>query len=228
MRMPVILALAVLLAACSGGTEGGDDRIRPILSTVTAALRPAPAPEPFTATRASLSAAGFRGPLLIVAGEARGTRAGFVPETTNRGAITWRSADDVTVRTRGGVLAATRGMLFDLMAADDALFRQTLAAGGGRYVRAIRDLDAEGVLRRIDLACTLTRGGAGAVAVLGRSYAVTRWSESCIGPEGPPYPNAPGGRIENTYDVDSGGAIRRSRQWAAPHLGYLVLELAEI
>lgn len=228
MRAILPLALAALLAACSGGTEGGGEGVRPILDTVAASLRPAAAPVPFTATRASLSATGFRGPLLIVANESRGTRAGFVPEATNRGAITWRSADDVTIRTRGGVLAATRGMLFDLIAADDALFRRTLAAGGGRYVRATRDLDAEGVLRRIDLACTLVRGGAGTVAVLGRSYPVTRWTETCIGPDGPPYPNAPGGRIENVYDVDSGGAIRRSRQWAAPHLGYLVLELAEI
>ena len=226
---PMLAAvLGALLAACSGGTEGSSNRLAPVTMVLRGAVGPAEAPEPFTATRESLSAAGFRGPLLIVANQERGTRAGFVPEATNRGAITWRSGDDVTVRTRGGVLVATRGMLFDLMAADDALFRRTLAAGGGRYVRATRDLDAEGVLRRIDLACTLTRGAPGQVSVLGRAYAVTRWTESCTGPDGPPYPNAPGGRIENAYDVDSGGAIRRSRQWAAPHLGYLVLELADI
>lgn len=228
MRGAWALALAALLAACSGGTEGGREGPGALLATVGAALRPGEPPAPFAATRAQLEADGLRGPLLIVANERTGTRAGFLPEAVNRGSVTWRSGDDVTVRTRGGLLMATRGLLFDLVAADDALFRRTLAAGGGRYVRAIRDLDPEGVLRRVDLACTLTRQGTGTAVVLGRAYAVTRWAETCQGPEGPAYPQAPGGRIENRYEIDSTGTIRRSRQWAAPELGYLVLELTEI
>lgn len=225
----VLAALAVLaLAACSGGTEGGSDGARPILATVSASLRPAEPPPPFDPTRAQLAAAGVSGPILIAEVARTGARAGLLPEAANRGAITWRAQDGITVSTRGGLLVATRGLRFDLIAADDTLFRRTLAAGGGRYVRPIRDLTAEGVLRRIDLACTLVRGPAGTAAILGRAYPVTRWTETCTGPEGPAYPEAPGGRIENRYDIGADGTIRRSRQWAAPHLGYLELEIGEV
>ena len=229
MRLAIVLAVAALLVpGCSSRWDDGVPDLRLVSERVTSLLRRTPESEPFTATRASLSAAGLRGPLLILTNERTDARAGFLPEAANRGAVTWRSGDDVTVRTRGGVLAATRGLNFDLIAADDALFRRTLAAGGGRYVRVIRDLTADGALRRIDLACTLTLEGTGTAVVLQRGYAVTRWTERCTGPEGPAYPEAPGGRIENFYEIDSTGTIRRSRQWGAPHLGYLVLELTEI
>lgn len=223
-----LAAVALLLGGCSSRLTEDNLDLGLVVERTAAVLRRTPVSEPFTATRASLAAGGLRGPLLILTNEGTGARAGFLPEATNRGAITWRSADDRTVRTRGGVLAATRGLNFDLVAAEDAPFRRALAAGGGNYVRAIRDLTADGTLRRIELDCALRRGGSGTVVVLGRGYAVTRWTERCSGSEGPVYPEAPGGLIENVYEIDEDAAIRRSRQWAAPHLGYLVLELTEI
>ncbi len=229
-RAPILALLGALaLPACSGGTgpPGGDGALASALSLARGLRTEAPpARGPFT--RAELAGAGLSGPVLLARVERTGARAALVPEAANGGAVTWRAGDAVTVSTRGGLLVATRGLRFDLMSADDGLFRETLAAGGGRYVRVIRDLTAEGVLRRIDLTCTLMRGGAGTAQVAGRGYAVTRWSEACSGPVGPAYPEAPGGRIENVYEIDSAGTIRSSRQWAAPHLGYLTLEIGEI
>ncbi len=230
MRAPALALIGALaLAACSGGTGGGDrDGVLAGAASLAQGLRRQAPPERGPYTRAELAGAGLSGPVLLARVERTGARAALVPEAANGGAVTWRAGDAVTLSTRGGLLVATRGLRFDLMSSDEALFRETLAAGGGRYVRVIRDLTAEGVLRRIDLACTLTRDGAGTAQVAGRSYAVTRWSEACSGPVGPAYPEAPGGRIENDYEIDSGGTIRRSRQWAAPHLGYLTLEIGEI
>ena len=225
-RLLPILALA-LLGACASGSESdlGDERAQAVAYLRGALAGRAEVPPP---TRAALAARGTTGSVLVVSRPEPRVTDVLTPLSGNDGAITW-GGGPVSVDLREGIVSGTRGLGFDLISAETAPLRAAMAAGGGRYTRALRDLDGEGRLRRLVLDCTLESQGASTALVLGQPYTGRRFRESCaVGPAGIFLPNAPGGRIVNEYALDGKGIMRSSRQWIAPRLGYLELGRTEI
>lgn len=177
------------------------------------------APEPFTATRASLTAAGITQPVLVVRMRDAGIAAGLLEYRTTRGVTIWRSLDGNTISTDAGLLRNTRGFGPDLHSLETEALRHALQQGNAtEYSRVFRALDGEGHLEALRLYCTLDPEAAERVDVLGRAYDTRRFRESCTvdGSASPVF--------VNTYWQGRGGEIWRSRQWVGPELGYAELE----
>ncbi|MGR3433959.1 MAG: YjbF family lipoprotein [Shimia sp.] len=230
---PVLCALLCLVLALPLGSgaalaQGDPDNgaMRRAAQAFVQSLRREPPPQ-FTATRAQLAAQGLTGPLLKGAfGVAPGNRsAGFLGAGRVGALRVWRATDTATLYTTDdGVLRATVGLGFDLYTAETDAVAAALAAGGGRYARTLRHLDAEHVLRPMPVTCTMTRRGAETVTVLGRAHATMRLEETCTTREAIPQTGAPL-RFVNVYNRDPrDGLLWRSSQWVSLELGHIALE----
>ena len=226
-RIPALmpaLGLVLTLAGCSGGNDRPAANVQ-LMAAVRSgvAARAAGRGAPEAMTRARLDALG-PGPFLEATREKTGQTAYlFVnAERPDRGggAVTvWRTEDAVTLALRGGVLIATRGLGGDVLSTEmqaPPSGRPGPAAGGQR-VQHIRDSD-DGVVP-LALACAAAEIGPETLDVLGRRYPTRHLRERCEGG---------GGIVINDYWIDSppgpgGGAVRQSRQWGGPYVGYLRL-----
>ncbi|TDL81808.1 hypothetical protein E2L08_03905 [Palleronia sediminis] len=147
--------------------------------------------------------------VLIVESETLGSRTGFVQAAVNRDTVTWQSDDRKQIVTRGGQLVGTIGFGNDLTSATAPTFNAPQASRA-RYI-----LGGDERVERVDYACTLGDGGTENVTVTGRVFATRVLTERCTSPTGPTF--------ENRYWIDGSGAIRKSRQFATPGLGYLTI-----
>lgn len=116
---------------------------------------------------------------------------------------TWASSDGVTFAFDRGLLTGTRGMGFDLMAADVEEPLDRVKAGGGEGTRVHRYLDGENQLVATAFYCRYARQDNGAI----RENCKSRLHE-----------------FENQYWLTRDGSIAKSRQWIGPNRGYLVSE----
>ena len=120
MKKKLALLAFLVLSSCaaveglgSGATEGSPmfSAVRQIGSGIFSRGR-GEAPPQFTATRASLNAAGITRPVLVARLDAVGISVGLLEFQTPRDVIVWRSLDGNTITTAGGLLrntaAATR------------------------------------------------------------------------------------------------------------------------
>lgn len=225
-RVALVLAVAGALGACGERT--------PISETFSAArevLRSeGPDASPAALTRAQL--AGFDQPLLRATVENRGAVALLGPISTSAtGERIWQTADGITLTLRRGVIVATRGLGEDLMS----------AAGGraGATLRTHYTIAGTEQTRATRLDCA-TASVAAPVTVLGQRHATRRITETCtatVQPRlasgtgllggvlalAPPADPAPQ-QIVNTFWVDSGGTLRKSRQWVSNSVGYITIE----
>lgn len=123
--------------------------------------------------------------------------------TQNADTITWNAGDGVGIYTRKGILTGSRGVGYDLMAADvSGPLSVILGKGNGIATRTHKYLDGENREVAIRFDCTYVRTGA----------VVT---ESC---------ETKGLAIENTYVLNKKGEIQASRQWMGARNGYMLLE----
>ncbi len=123
----------------------------------------------------------------------------------NQGVETWQSGDGVSVSVQQGVVVATRGLGFDLMAADVSPTLSAMAGGDpGPYRRQMRYLTGDNHSRYLAAGCVMeTRNGT--------------FTESC---------KTHRGSFTNQYQGDTGDAILASRQWISPEVGYLEIKPA--
>lgn len=218
-RLRILLAGlgALLLAACSGGTD------RPTLHAQLfgavrdeIAARTAPEVQRPPLTRASLDTVELAA--IEVTLEQSGTQAYLFEQLVRRddapGRITvWRTEDDVTLALREGVLIATRGLGGDLLSsAVQVETGRPGPAGGGAHVMHVAARDNKAV--PIRLACDLEDLGATTITIVERAHPVRHLRETCE--------TVDGARVVNDYWVETrGGLVWQSRQWAGPTIGYL-------
>ena len=213
----VLAAFLVLgLAACGqGGAEGAYGAAFQQIRQGIFNRGGAEGPSQFTATRASLQAAGITRPVLVARLPEPGIHVGLVEFQTNRGVTVWRSLDGSTISTSGGILRNTRGFGTDLHSFETAMVEQAVsAAEPAEYGRVYRALDGENREVAVQLYCQFQPEGRERIDVLGRAYETSRFREAC-------YVDGRAEAVfENLYWRGAHGEVWRSRQWAGPELGY--------
>jgi len=227
MKKQLALLAFLVLASCAAvgdpGSGGAEDNpalaaMRQISSGLFNRGGGAVPPQ-FTATRASLSAAGITRPVLVARLDAVGISVGLLAFQTPRDAIVWRSLDGNTITTAGGLLRNTRGFGTDLHSLETAPLQRALSGGEpAEYSRLFRGIDGLDQVETHRLYCQLQPEIRESVDILGRAYDTQRYRETCRvqGRDAPIF--------ENTYWQGRGGTIWQSRQWAGPDLGYIDLE----
>lgn len=151
-------------------------------------------------------------PTLLVGVESRSQLAGVALSADRDGRRTWTTPDDVSISTQGGLLVATRGLSFDLMAADvSGVAPLILARQAGQAERFHRYLDGEYHTVFSSYVCDIENLGKREVTLLGDRYATTLMSEDCIGTTD---------AFTNLYWL-SGTEVVQSRQWVSAGTGPL-------
>jgi hypothetical protein len=131
----------------------------------------------------------------------------------NRGVTTWSTVDDVTISLRDGVIAATRGLGDDLMAAVPVSPNQ-LASGAKSYQRTLTHLDGIDQAIATTFTCNASIDGRQQIEIVQLSYSTTHVVESC---------SSASTSFQNDYWIGAAG-IRKSRQWVSENAGYLTIE----
>lgn len=144
-------------------------------------------------------------PLLRVSAPSVGAE-GVMKLVGRNGAVdTWMSFDLYSVSLQKGVVVATRGFGFDMMAGDGSASLEAMALLDGReYGRQIRYLTSDNHSSWLMAACHMGASG--------RDRALRRYDEKC---------RARRHVFTNHYWMDAKGQIVQSRQWVSPELGYL-------
>lgn len=157
---------------------------------------------------------GLPNDLLLVDVPSRGATATLLRAGANGNRQTWISPDGISVTLEGGLIVATRGFGFDLMAADVRGPRAIIGgAAGGQMV--IETLDGRDQVIRQVFDCTAGERVADPVTIFERSYRTTRVQVICGNGDL---------RFGNNYWVDGSGAVWKSQQFVTPELGYLGTE----
>ena len=212
--LAVALAAFVGLSAC--GSETGQTSV---LQTSVNALRgiiaqrgQAPLTTAVLKTRLTPQVRAQIGlPVLIAELPTLKVAAVIILAARNGAVTTWQSPDGITVSTQGGLLKATRGVGFDLMAADVAEPLAIITGSGtGQARRMQRYLDGENGDVVVRLLCGYTREG-------------RKVTELCVTDRtalGEPADLS----IQNHYWLDGQGQIRQSSQWLGARNGYMLLQ----
>lgn len=129
--------------------------------------------------------------------------------------VTWAGMDERSVTTQSGIVVATRGMGFDLYAADVDGTVAALAGGPTEYQRRFELLEGDDDIARAELNCTFERVGVEAVTLATGQYTAVRFKEVCL--------NDLIG-FENAYWVQEGGKMVQSQQWISPNLTHLTTQ----
>lgn len=215
------LGLTLGLAACGTGQQS---LLTETLGKLPSLIRGQQS-EPLTATRASLQAAGFSDPLIVVELLDEGTRGGLLRAAQKRGVTFWISADNSSsMEFDGGVLRATKGLGYDLYSAETSGARAALQERGpSEYTRVFRHLDGTAVLNPITFHCEMTFQAHETIEVFDRQHKTRRYVELCNATELNTLAQTM--RFQNYYWRDSADmTVWAARQWISPRLGYMKLE----
>ncbi|WOI57370.1 YjbF family lipoprotein [Palleronia sp. LCG004] len=140
-----------------------------------------------------------------------GSEVGLVPQAQNRDVSTWVTPEGYSVSLKGGQIVGTAGFGYDLSSAEVP----DLAAGARQVVRDHYRLQGDETVQRFRYFCDLSYTAGEEVVVTSRRFATIRIDESCESAEGETF--------DNIYWVDGVGAVRKSRQFVSPRLGYFEL-----
>ena len=134
---------------------------------------------------------------------------------TNGDRVTWAGMDERSVTTQNGIVVATRGMGFDLYAADVDGTVAALAGGTKNYSRTFELLEGDDDIARAELHCEFTTVGAESVTIASGEFTTIRHQEVCSDD-----------RIafQNVYWVGEDGKIIQSQQWISPNLAHLTTQ----
>ncbi|MDP3340200.1 YjbF family lipoprotein [Frigidibacter sp.] len=149
-------------------------------------------------------------PLMIANVLERDALTTFVLVSERDGDRVWRTQDNVTMSTRGGLMTGTRALAGDLMSADVAESQALVLAGRpGLAVRVHRYLDGQNGIEIDSYVCEISPRGSQDLAFDGVQFRATVIAETCTNP---------GNDFENFYWV-SGGTVVQSVQWVGPEVG---------
>lgn len=194
MKSVILFLAAVLCTACQPSLLPGDNRQKAPQTTARSADAPT-------------------GPRLQVQIASRGATALVSRVAVNNDVETWRSVDNISLSFRDGVLVASRGLGFDLMAADP---QGTITAFAGQtdgvYRRQMRYLTGEHHSAYLTAGCSMTTTGIESVD----GISLVRSEERCQA-----------GRhvFTNIFWRDQSNHVRRSTQWLSPEIGYISTSL---
>jgi len=205
MKTVSILAALALLSACGPMNEGGLGQ-RFYNSVTGAEAAPAAAPT---------LPAQVEGNVLFTQLTGKNATAALVRQNTRGETVTWISPGKVTLSLENDILVATRGLGNDLMGADVAGARAAIRAGNGETTRTISQLDGQDQITTITLTCTYTRLGAEEVTLVAGPRTLSRVDEACESRQLV---------FTNSYWLDAGGAIVRSKQAITPAEGFMIAE----
>ena len=199
--------LAALSALVFASACGGDASEQQLFTSVIQGMKGlnAPAQTPLTVAQIrqrltpDVRAQFGDATLMIALLEEKKQASVLIEDGENQDVVTYFTPDGISISLQDGVLVATRGLGFDLMAADVSEV-QSAIRNGGRAVRVHRYLDGEDQMVIKSFVCDY----AGASRVI----------ETCYGN---------GNNFENRYSIVAGQVVS-SRQWIGPQLGYIVLE----
>ncbi|MFW8637294.1 YjbF family lipoprotein [Cribrihabitans pelagius] len=212
------LLAAVLLAGCTRGPERSSAELEVVRAAGQyIARRRSTVPPASDLTRALLDQQTQA--YLEVVIENRDAKAYLTRPLSRRdgfpgGIEVWRTADNVSLALRAGMVIATRGLGNGLLSADVPAAAGVAgpARGGARsYVLRAR---GNGQIR-LQMACRLHDLGPARIEIVELGFATRHLQEQCSGG---------GGSIVNDYWVGTGaqaGRVWQSRQWAGPGTGYV-------
>lgn len=135
------------------------------------------------------------------------------PAAVNGSKITWLAAP-ISITTQQGFLIATRGLPEDLLAVEVSGFGAALSSGG-QYQREMEWLGDREEVKRTAFLCQITVQPNQSTTVKGTPITATLYQDTCVGG---------GVQYTNEYWIDSGRALRRTRQWVSESAGYMETE----
>lgn len=210
------LALAALLSAC--GPLANENPLSGIGQAVRGAIAgggdeaAAPADPRQALTREAIEQ--LPTDLILVAVPSRGAIAGLLRSGNNGNRTTWISPDGISVTTEAGLVVATRGFGFDVMAADVSGLRAVLdGAASGRYV--LETLNGRDQVVREVFDCTPGTRTAEAITIVERTYQTTKLQIICGNSER---------RFGSNFWIDRSGTVWKSQQFTTAELGFLNVE----
>ncbi len=227
MKRYAVASLALLLAACSGGTGDNEDRIESqssVLSEVRQSVQINRQNRDRTlppVTRAQLDQLTV-GALEVVI-EKGGRSAYLSPYSTRTDAlpgqiVVWRSPDGAQIVLRDGLIMGTRALGNDLASADvnqSLHLLRTSGTGPARRVYYVREDD--NTQATVNARCEVSSMGPAKIEIVERSFSTTRMREVCL---------VGSDQITNEYWIDSSDkTVLQSRQWIGPRIGFLNLRV---
>ena len=160
-------------------------------------------------TQVDLPVEALTGPVMRVDIPSRGASAALSRVAVNKDVETWLATDNISLSFRQGVLVASRGLGFDLMAADA---QNSLDAIAGQrdevYRRQMRYLTGDHHSAYLTAGCSMTFVGPETKG----GQRLQRLEERC---------QARANLFTNIFWLNDSGQIVQSRQWVSPEIGYL-------
>lgn len=158
-------------------------------------------------------------PLILVESEGLSGSATMIRIGTNGPNETWEGNDEITLTlSQEGVLRATRGLAFDLAAADIEGTRTALRTRhAGPVQRAYSHVVGDLEMRTTGYACTLSFASPTSITIFGDTRALTPVTENCSR-------HPTGETLTNHYWIDGTGFAWISEQWAGEEVGYFRIE----
>lgn len=207
-RILPVAALAVL-AACGSdkGATSGFGFMREAATAIAVGRDAAPAPQ---LTRADIRATGV--PLQMIEVENSGIAAYLGVQGVRGDIVTWATSARENIALKGGVLIQTRGLGADLMSAAAPDLNRLLT--GATVERQFFHLNGTEATVETAVTCTPRVVGRETVEIVGLAYETARIDEDCANDTL---------SFTNSFWIEGNGNLRKSRQWAGPVLGTLLI-----
>lgn len=172
--------------------------------------------ESFSLTRAQLAGVTFS--VLWVEALKTGAEGSAIPIGTNGDAVTWTTANAVTMVTKDDILFGTRGLGADLLTTETERVQEAVRTRrSGSYPRVYRFLAGDESIRKERYFCELENDGPATREILHVTHRTTQLRESCYAFDGTK-------EFRNIYWVGSNGVIWESLQWIGPQSGFLRIQ----
>lgn len=221
-RAFTVVCVLILLGGCSsGGTS-------PVFSAIKGLVFSSDDEDSGTAsgggglTREKIAASG----LALIRAQLVGEEVTNILTATslNGGYVTYVSAFQQTITTKGNLITATRGLGGDLISvvdfAGDPVTNFTPPANWPSQVRRDYHFPGDGPAGVvISITCDIARGQDSQITIVEVTYDVTRMTESCATDEGT--------QFDNVYLVDKDGLVWEALQWTGPARGFINIEVLE-
>ena len=193
------------------------DFIRVVCVTALAVLAGCQPVQQLTGTKAQaqvvLPPEALAGPVMQVQIPSREADAALSRVAVNKDVETWLATDDISLSFRRGVLVASRGLGFDLMAGDAENSLTAIAGHGPEvYRRQMRYLTGEHHSTYLTAGCSMSFVGSEIVG----GQRLQRLEERC---------QTRKNLFTNLFWLNQAGQIIQSRQWVSPQIGYLSTSL---
>lgn len=215
-----ILSLVVGMAVLSGCSNSSVDTttntfILDAGASLWSKLKRQPDSE-FSLTRAQLEGVDF--PVIWIESTLSGAAGSAIPIGVNQDAVTWITANAVTLVTKDDLLFGTRGLGADLLTTETEPARSALRARkNDSYQRTYRFLSGDESIRKERYFCEMENDGPASRQILGVSHNTTQMRETCFALSG-------AREFRNVYWVGSEGTVWESLQWVGPMSGSLIMQ----